>query len=233
MRYCSSSVRVRLPYCSGSVRVRFFSQFLGSCSVRVRKSSRSHPASNAKRMKELNEPEPKEPDYVNDPEQDSDNEGNDAYYALPAHIAQSSVSKGPVKLKAFARACDRYGIGDRPTAALASSLLHDADHNRDENEKLNLVIVIDNNKVRRARAKNREDTRLQQLVPNMKVSGLYFDGRKDVSKVLKMGEDGKWHPGNLSEEHISLVQEPGSNYLDHVTPVNGTAKVIRKLFGHS
>jgi len=85
-------------------------------------------------------------------------------------------------------------------------------------------MVIDKNKVRRERVKIRK--RLQDNIQK-EISGLYFDGRKDKTRVqLKKGT--KYYARTISEEHITLVCEPGSQYLGHVTPSGGDAKNIQK-----
>lgn len=55
---------------------------------------------------------------------------------------------------------------------------------------------------------------------------LYFDGRKDKTfKIIK--KDGKCYRTTTVEEHISLIQEPGSIYMGYVIPEVGTAKGIQ------
>lgn len=39
---------------------------------------------------------------------------------------------------------------------------------------------------------------------------------------------GKYHKQIIMEEHISLIKEPGSIYLGHITPTSGTSKAIVK-----
>ena len=39
-------------------------------------------------------------------------------------------------------------------------------------------------------------------------------------------QDGKLYQRTIREEHISIVREPESRYLDHVTPGSGKAKDI-------
>jgi len=53
------------------------------------------------------------------------------------------------------------------------------------------------------------------------VQGSFFDGHKDKTLIYK-DLNGKKHRRLIVEEHISLVQEPGSKYLGHVTPERGT-----------
>ena len=55
---------------------------------------------------------------------------------------------------------------------------------------------------------------------------MYFDGRKDDTKVRT--------PNGLfkiiKEEHVSLLQEPGSKYIFNLTPGSDTARVVADAF---
>ena len=51
------------------------------------------------------------------------------------------------------------------------------------------------------------------------LEGLYFDGRKDTTLVIDTNK-GKNVRKSIKEEHIVLVQEPGSKYLGHVVPTS-------------
>lgn len=56
--------------------------------------------------------------------------------------------------------------------------------------------------------------------------GLYFDGRKDKTMVNHK-ERTKYYRQIITEEHISLIQEPESKYIGHATPTNGSALQIK------
>ena len=60
--------------------------------------------------------------------------------------------------------------------------------------------------------------------PNV-IQGLYFDGRRD--NTLKIDEvNQKCFRRTAKEEHYSIIQEPGSIYVGHVSPTTGTSKDI-------
>ncbi|KAK0042646.1 hypothetical protein Bpfe_027944 [Biomphalaria pfeifferi] len=124
-----------------------------------------------------------------------------------------------VKLPSLALACDRYGVSDRAAAGIASAVLQDVGiiHERDVSK------VIDRSKVRRERCKKRGT--LCASVSNT-ITGLYFDGRKDSTMTLIKECDGKFHRKLITEEHISIISEPGSIYFGHITPTAGSSKVI-------
>ena len=57
------------------------------------------------------------------------------------------------------------------------------------------------------------------------LEGLYFDGRKDTALVIDKNK-GKNVRKSIKEEHIVLVQEPGSKYLGHVVPTFGPSRPL-------
>lgn len=77
--------------------------------------------------------------------------------------------------------------------------------------ELDKELVIDRNKVRRAREENRR----LQVDKNETTSlvSVYFDGRIDRTRVY---EDGRIKVRR--EEHISMVEEPNSYYIGHYAP---------------
>lgn len=87
-------------------------------------------------------------------------------------------------------------------------------------------MVIDKSKVRRERSKTRKIITERQNRENTAVRALYFDGRKDSTLVQEKERNGKFHPRVQREEHISIIQEPGSRYFGHVTPKCGDAEGV-------
>ena len=124
-----------------------------------------------------------------------------------------------IALPSLAKAWDRTGVSDRSAAVLATSVLHD----------LGLVSpidrskVIDRSKIRRERSKTREEL-LQN--DHTCIEGVFFDGRKDSTLTQVLGVDNKYHRKTLTEEHISIIAEPGSSYFSHTTPPSGSSKDI-------
>jgi len=133
-----------------------------------------------------------------------------------------------MSLPSLAKACDRTGVSDRSAAVLATSVLHD----------LGLVSpidrskVIDRSKIRRERSKTRKE--LQQNDDHIDqfdhthtgMEGVFFDGRKDRTLTQVLGDDNKYHRKTLTEEHISIIAEPGSSYFSHTTAPSGSSKDI-------
>ena len=52
---------------------------------------------------------------------------------------------------------------------------------------------------------------------------LYFDGRKHDTIIIR-SPNGSFKI--IKEEHASLLQEPGSKYIVHLTPKSGIPRVV-------
>ena len=60
-------------------------------------------------------------------------------------------------------------------------------------------------------------------INNLKVSntvniGIYFDGRKDSTRIIINESNGQLHPIIIKEQFIIVTIEPGDQYLGHFTP---------------
>ena len=86
--------------------------------------------------------------------------------------------------------------------------------------------IIDRSKLRRERIKARKINANIHTINLIK--GLYFDGRIDITR-LRNGTIKK-------EEHITLLSEPGNEYIGHISPNKSTSieiysSIIKKLDG--
>ena len=117
-------------------------------------------------------------------------------------------------------ACDRHGVSDRAAASLTTAVLQDMQVINQGNKSQ----VIDRSKVRRECHKNRNDLTDGSSTTLL---GLYFDGKKDRTMVQEKMADGKLHRQITSEEHISIVFEPGSSYFTHVSPNKNNVAQVR------
>ena len=123
-------------------------------------------------------------------------------------------------ISALAEACDRTGFSHRTAAFLASSVLQDAG----VITKKDATSVIDKNKVQRARKKARTNN-LASSNTALHLKSLYFDGRRD--QTLSQREiDGRLHQRTVVEEHITLLNEPQSQYVGHFTTASGSSQSI-------
>ncbi|PZC78138.1 hypothetical protein B5X24_HaOG202589 [Helicoverpa armigera] len=126
-----------------------------------------------------------------------------------------------IALDKLSEICDRYGVSYRAGAAIASATLSDT---KDKSSN-SPPTVIDHNKLRRDRVKRR-----RTLLKNRKLEtleALFFDGRKDQT-LYCVKDKNKFYRRIRVEEHITMIQEPGSIYLGHVTPPTGTSKDIEQ-----
>lgn len=81
--------------------------------------------------------------------------------------------------------------------------------------------IIDRCEIRRARELNRKSKIHTFEQQKHFIKSLYFDGRKDHTLAMIDNRRRK-----LMEEHIVLVEEPGSKYIVHVSPPIGSAAAI-------
>lgn len=145
------------------------------------------------------------------------------------YFAASTSSSYVIKptdsgLSVVSRTLDRYSISDRAGAAIVCATLQDIGLVTTDN----LTNVIDRNMIRRARAKTRTTlTAINQPHFDSCIC-ISFDGRKDKTLIM---EDGRRKV--VIEEHISLLKEPGSQYIGHIGVKFGDAKTIaHKLFAY-
>ncbi|GBN86644.1 hypothetical protein AVEN_137688-1 [Araneus ventricosus] len=94
---------------------------------------------------------------------------------------------------------DRCGVSDRAVAAIASSVLHDVGLITSNNSDL----VVDENKLRREKAKVRKDLKFQALSESQALTLKGFDGRKD-STLIEERVDTKRYTRKTNEERLCL-----------------------------
>lgn len=123
-----------------------------------------------------------------------------------------------VSLSNFAVACDRVGVSSRAAATIASAVIDDLTVGKE-------MQVIDKSKVMRARTKSRNEALASIDFSNIK--NIYFDGRKDLTLKLKESNNKKTRT-EVTEEHVTLIAEPGNIYLGHIVPNSGSARDIVK-----
>ncbi|KAI4796454.1 hypothetical protein KUCAC02_026956 [Chaenocephalus aceratus] len=140
----------------------------------------------------------------------------------PEPTASTKVQKNYDDIPNIALASVRYGIGLRPTAAIATAALIDAGIITEDNTSK----VIDKNKVKRAQEKLMRELgeEFEEKCREMGgISCILFDGRIDLTNVMMEAEGSdQSFPAKIKEEHYSVAGEPGSNYLFHFTPEKAT-----------
>jgi len=124
--------------------------------------------------------------------------------------SSTTTSQMRVNLPTVAQECDRFQLSDRSAAAIANAVLKDVGI-ISENDR---SMVIDRNKIRRERQK------VLYCERESKATTIFFDGRKDET----LQYDGK--VGSTQEEHITILSEPHSQFIGHITPNKGDAQTI-------
>ncbi|GBN37398.1 hypothetical protein AVEN_62098-1 [Araneus ventricosus] len=122
------------------------------------------------------------------------------YKQITPFVAKSSQMR--LGLPSTAVVGDRFGVSDRAVAAIASSVLHDVGLITSNNSYL----VVDENKLRKEKAKVRNDLKFQALseAQTLPLKGLYFDGRKD-STLIEERVDTKRYTRKAKEERLCLI----------------------------
>lgn len=125
------------------------------------------------------------------------------------------------KLPNLALACDRTGVSDRSAAFIVNAAMLDLNVIGAENSSS----VIDRSKIRRERKKVRKE--LNSIGCEKILTALYFDGRKDKTLVMTTHENTSRRK-TITEEHISMISEPNSEYIGHLSIESGKAANIQK-----
>ncbi|GBM01095.1 hypothetical protein AVEN_136644-1 [Araneus ventricosus] len=146
------------------------------------------------------------------------------YKQLTSFIAKSSQVR--LGLPSTAVAGDRFGVSDQDVAAIASSVLHDVGLITSKNSDL----VVDENKLRREKAKVRKDLKFQALseAQALPLKGLYFDGRKD-STLIEERVDTKRYTRKAKEERLCLIEELSSRYITHLPPQDRFSRLLSDI----
>ena len=118
---------------------------------------------------------------------------------------------------------DKMGVSDKAAAVLVTSVLEEAGVMDETNKDHN---VVDRQTIRRARKRIRSELSKGATVSDTeKFQSVFFDGRKVLTKV-KECVSGKTYIRSIKEGPISLIEEPNSKFLGHITPPSGSARGI-------
>ena len=152
-----------------------------------------------------------------------DGDGN--VECLPPQISTTGAvpkrSYNKKNIPNIALASIRHHTGLRETAEIATAAWIDGGLINENDTSL----VIDHNKVKRAQESlgKELEKEFDENIRKNGVSCLFFDGRKDSTKVMLEAEGSeRQFPGLIKEEHYSVCREPGGNYLFHFVPRDAT-----------
>ena len=130
-------------------------------------------------------------------------------------VAQLKVksSQNRVDLTNLARESIRSGVSVRATALLIDLKIVTKEDSH---------LIVDPTKVQRARTRVMESEKADGLkeIKDSKLECIFFDGRRDKTKMIIVDEDGDEFARTEMEEHYTLTDP--HKYLTHVTPEEGT-----------
>ena len=181
--------------------------------------SRQENRSNPKRAKgNIEEPSTSSSIYdsdKNEPQNYSDDQDSDVSIGLSC--THDNTNRKFLNVSKIGTAVIRYDFSNRATAAISTATV--AALKDDGFLKKDVEIIIDHNKIKRCKEKVMKEQQMakQLSLEKLNIQGILFDGRKDDTKFMRQGEDGKLHPFEMKEEHYSICSEPGGEYLCHFT----------------
>ena len=148
---------------------------------------------------------------------------------IQMNISDNSSKRNLTKLSTLASVCDRYGVSNYANAAIASATLVDYAIIT----KVDKSQVIGTQKLGDERRRCREERREAELENLKKLTFLYCDGKKIMTRVLvKNNKTGRWSPTVKVDNHYVVLTELGNDYLTHVTPKTGHGKIYDFLVEH-
>ena len=98
----------------------------------------------------------------------------------------------------------RYGVSNRATAAISTATFAAV---KDAGWLNTEVQNIDHYKIMRYETKLMKEPQQHssKLIKETKVLGILFDGRKEETKFVKKGDDGKFHPDVIKDIFVFLA----------------------------
>lgn len=123
----------------------------------------------------------------------------------------------PINLSLVAIELDRAGVSNRAGARICNALFTTLGIIDDNNT----TAVIDRHRIKRARKEIRAVLTAQNLDQNQRPRCLYFDGKKDCTKVQVKKND-KLRSETVTEDHYSMTS-PEGRFIGHVTVPGGVS----------
>ena len=83
--------------------------------------------------------------------------------------------------------------------------------------------VVDKNKLKREIEKYQKELKEEQILElqSEKPGGYWFDGKKDDTLFVETDSQGKKKNIVKKEEHVSVISQPGGQYVTHLTHPDG------------
>lgn len=159
---------------------------------------------------------------------DENCEAEELSTSIETHLKVSDI-----ELRNFVSALDRSDTGSRFGSLHATMLLQDLRAafakraRKDSNPVFAMTllsyledIIIDKNKIQRERQKWRAAARSAAKIQGL-LKCISFDGKKE--STLK-----EIRKPPVLEEHVTIIKEPGSEFISYVTPTGGTGQEIQQ-----
>ena len=124
-------------------------------------------------------------------------------------------------LPSVAEAADRVGISQRGAAFITSAVLQDFGIITENDTSQ----VIDKCKIHRERTRARTIKVQAAEAEQGTIRAIFFDGKKDTTLEIVDSGSSKGHKSK-TQEHYTILEEPGSKYLTHVSPKSSSAADI-------
>lgn len=169
--------------------------------------------------------------YIPNSSEDEDEEILDA--------AEEKLKVSDISLQNYSQALDRTDTSDRYGSLLATTLIKDlrvsilAKIKKEFSTDISARIlqyfddlIIDKNKISRERTKYRLEAEIATR-SNTILQCISYDGKKDITLKKKIVH-GQIRIMREREEHITIVKEPGSQFVGYTTPAEGTAEKIQE-----
>ena len=140
----------------------------------------------------------------------------------PLQVCSKAKKHNMKDIPNIALATMRHHTGLREAAEIVTGTLIDFEIVTAEDSHL----VIDHNKIKRAQEvlTSKLNDEFEEEIKKKGISCIFFDGRRDDTKVMLECEDSeKQFPGLIKEEHYSVCEEPGGRYLFHFVPGEATS----------
>ena len=159
-------------------------------------------------------------------EEDTTKDDDYFYFDEPEPEPKKVTQQNRMKLRNAAKECVRWNVSPRGGAAIISAALVDYGIVTENDTAL----VVDKNKLRREIEAFQNELKEEQMLELSikKPGGFWFDGKKDDTLCVETDSEGKKKNVVKKEEHVSVISEPGGQYVTHLTPPGGKGVEIAK-----
>ena len=158
-------------------------------------------------------------EFVSSSESSKGSNGSVDQHNQPSRITRNYK----LKVTNVVEASIRFGVSLRATSSIVCGLLQDLVDANYLTEEERVFLTCDTNKIMRAKYNCMDSVREfeESRVLDDDIQGIFFDGRKDKTKLLTHNnETGNYHSSVIEEEHYTMTQEPQGKYLHHFSPID-------------